>query len=400
MRILYPEWFLLIPAFIALGWFWRGLRLYRPLRIICLLVGIVLLAQPEIRKAADGLDVWVLADRSDSASTKLEPNLGEWQTILEKSRGRSDRLHFVDFADEALLRSEGDGTSIFPGNKGATRIASAINHTLAKLDPDRPARLLVISDGHSTEPLGNVAERLIREKIAMDYRLVADDSAGDWRIQDFTVQSRVRDGEAFLLTVNAKGPANTTAPLEIYRDGALLGRSDVVSQGGEARLRFTDRLVGGGAHHYEVRLLPPDDPILGNNSASAWVEVAGGPRALLVTAYNDDPLIKVLQAQGTEVDVITNPGEATVTRLSGAKLVILNNVPAYRLRPDFLDSLAFYITGQGGGLLMGGGKTSYAAGGYFGSPIDDVLPVSMELRQEHRKLAVSMVVALDRSGSM
>src|SRR5207244_1117201 len=42
----------------------------------------------------------------------------------------------------------------------------------------------------------------------------------------------------------------------------------------------------------------------------------------------------------------------------------------------------------------------YGPGGYYKSPIDPILPVSMELRNEHRKLALAIVVALDRSGSM
>ncbi len=400
MRFLHPEFFLLLPAFLALGWFWRNLRLHRPLRILCLLLGILLLAQPEIRRAADGLDLWVLSDRSASAEAKIAPNLAEWQNLLEESRGGHDRLHVVDFAAEPLLRSEGDGTSIYPGNRNATRLAAAIRYTLARLDPERPSRLLVLSDGYSSEPLDGLAERLINEEIALDYRLVASDTAGDSRIHDFSAPSRIRAGEAFLLSLTARGPAGSTVPLEVYRDGTLIGQSELTLVDGEARIRFTDRVTQGSSLRYQARILPVNDPLPGNNSGTLWVEADGGPRALLVTAYHDDPLIAVLQNHGVAVEVVTDPAAATITQLGGAKLVVLNNVPAYKLRPEFLDALPFFVTAQGGGLLMGGGKTSYAAGGYFGSNIDAILPVSMELRQEHRKLALAMAIALDRSGSM
>lgn len=49
---------------------------------------------------------------------------------------------------------------------------------------------------------------------------------------------------------------------------------------------------------------------------------------------------------------------------------------------------------------MIGGKYSFASGGYFGSPVEPLLPVSMELKQEHRKLAVALAIVMDRSGSM
>ena len=370
----------------------------RPLRALCLFLGIVLLAKPEIRQVADGLDLWVLADRS--ASAQLEPVLGEWLGLLEKSRGRHDRLHIVDFAGEALLRSEGDGSSLFPGDKNATRLTSAIFHTLPRLTPGREGRLLVFTDGNSTEPLDGLAERLVREGVALDYRLALNNTAGDWSIQDFLAPVRVREGEAFLLQLTMRGPDEKVAMVEIRRDGHLLGRSEVAAVAGEARLRFTDRLQGGGAHRYEVFLSAPDDPLPGNNTASAWVEVAGGTRALLVTSYANDPLAALLRMQGMEVEVFTDPMALSVGNLSGAKFVVLNNMPAYKLPPDFLGALPFFVTVQGGGLLMGGGRTSYAAGGYFGSPVTDVLPVSMELRQEHRKLSLAMVIALDRSGSM
>src|SRR5690606_4296174 len=55
---------------------------------------------------------------------------------------------------------------------------------------------------------------------------------------------------------------------------------------------------------------------------------------------------------------------------------------------------------QGNGFLMAGGKKSFGSGGYFQSPVDPLLPVSMELKSEHRKLAVALAIVMDRSGSM
>ncbi len=97
---------------------------------------------------------------------------------------------------------------------------------------------------------------------------------------------------------------------------------------------------------------------------------------------------------------MTDPSAAHVGELSGAKVVILNNVPAHLFHQDFLNALDFYVRSQGGGLLMAGGKQSFGSGGYFESAVDDLLPVSMELRTEQRKLAVAMSIVLDRSGSM
>jgi len=65
-----------------------------------------------------------------------------------------------------------------------------------------------------------------------------------------------------------------------------------------------------------------------------------------------------------------------------------------------MESLAAWVEQTGTGLAMTGGQKSYGPGGYFKSPLERVMPISMEMRREHRKLSVAVVVALDRSGSM
>jgi hypothetical protein len=52
-----PEYFLLIPALALAGWFWRGLRLHSPLRAAILLLAVVALADPRIRRQRNSLDL-------------------------------------------------------------------------------------------------------------------------------------------------------------------------------------------------------------------------------------------------------------------------------------------------------------------------------------------------------
>ncbi|WP_050029814.1 VWA domain-containing protein [Verrucomicrobium sp. BvORR034] len=403
MRLLSPEWLLLIPVLAVAGWFWRGLKLARPLRALCLLVVTALLVQPQVRKQSDALDLWVLVDQSESAGDLLGPRISEWETILEKSRRPSDRLHFVDFAGEAVTRGAqiraGSGTQ-YAGPRGATRLKSAASYTLAQIPESRASRLLVLTDGFSTEPLDGLAERLREQGVPLDYRLAAQSTVGDWRIAALALPRRVQLREAFLAEVVVLGDRDGKIPVELTRNGQSIGRRDVEVINGVGRLRFTDRLGVAGAFHYEARLMAADDAVAGNNAASQWVEVQGGPRVVLATAYENDPLAQALRAQGFEVEAITDLGLLNVGTLTGTKVVVLNNVPAYRLDPRFTKALDFFVNHQGGGLAMIGGKHSFAAGGYFGSPVEPLLPVSMELKQEHRKLAVAMAIVMDRSGSM
>lgn len=404
IRFLAPQWFLLLPALALAGWFWRGLHLERPLRAVCLLLAVLLLAEPRVRRQGDGLDLWVLVDQSDSGWEDLAPRLAEMETILEKSRGVDDRIFFVDFADEAVTRGalirSGPGATEYAGRRAATRLASAVSYTLGQMPADRAARILAITDGYSTEPLDRLTDKLLEQGVSLDLRLPPGRDVEDFAVATFRVPRRVQAREGLLAEVVVRGGRTATVPLEILRDGQPIGKREVEVRDGVGPVRFTDRLAAPGAHRYAVRILPDGDPIAGNNVAEQWVEVQGGGRVVLVTAYADPPLAAALRAQGLEVQVIEDLAAAHVGLLSGAKAVILDNVPAYKLDPGFVKGLDFFVTAQGGGLAMVGGKFSFAAGGWFGSSIDPLLPVSMELKQEHRKLAVAMAIVMDRSGSM
>jgi uncharacterized membrane protein len=404
LQFVAPHWFLLLPALAAAGWYWRGLRLERPLRAACLLLAVFMLAEPRVRRQGDGLDLWVLVDQSESGWDDLAPRLQEMETILEKSRGVDDRIIHVDFADEsqprgALVRS-GAAATEYAGRRSATRLASAISHALGLMPADRAARILAITDGYSTEPLDRIADKLLAKGVALDVRLPPRRELDDFAVAAFRAPRRVQAREGLLAEVVVRGGRDATVPLEILRDGKPIGTQQVEIREGVGRVRFTDRLAAAGAHRYTVRIDPDGDAIKGNNAAEQWVEVQGGGRIVLVTASTDPPLAAALRDQGLDVEVVADLAAVHVGLLSGAEGVILDNVPAYKLDPGFVKGLEFFVTAQGGGLVMIGGKFSFAAGGWFGSAVGPLLPVSMELKQEHRKLAVAMAIVMDRSGSM
>ena len=393
-----PEWLFLIPALLALAWRAPALRLREPLRAAALLLLVLALAGPRVNFAGGGLDLWVLVDRSDSAASAAARQADEVAAILEKTRGAGDRVRYIDYAGTAVRREQGD--PVFRDTSRRTRTGAALEYALAQIEPDRASRLLVLTDGYATEPLGTVAEQVLRSGVPLDYRLLGGVAPGDVRVGSLTAPPRVLPGESFLVDFSVLGQGDADVPWEMLREGRTAASGTAAMRAGVARVRLSDRLGGSGVARYELRLKPPGDQLTDNNHAEVWVEVSGGPRALLVTNFPDDPLAGFLQAQGLMVDTVTEPGALNTASLAGARLVVLNNVPAHRVAREFQEALDFFVREQGGGLLMAGGANSFGSGGYFSSPLDPLLPVSMELRREHHKLAVAMSIVLDRSGSM
>ncbi|MGI8603549.1 MAG: VWA domain-containing protein [Verrucomicrobiales bacterium] len=382
------------------GWFYPRLGLFRPLRLLCVLLLGWALSRPQVRKFEDGLDLWVLLDRSDSTEGIVDKSWPEWQRLLERGRrSGNDRLIQLDYAAEVLRHGE-TGAELYDRNRRLTRTRLAVESALAMASPTKPARILLFTDGFSTEPLDGLAEKLVRQNVSLDYRLVRDPATNDYRLSRLSLPERAQLAEPFLIEIEVRGPRDGKVPLVIRRNDHEVKRAEVTVHRGLGTLRFTDRISLSGAHRYEALIQPPQQDRLGNNRFEAWIEISGGPRVLLVTKYLNDPVSETLRKQGFVVETVTLPAPPTLGQLAGAKAVILNNVPAFDLPNDFLNSLSFYVREQGGSLMMTGGRQSFGAGGYFESPVDSLLPVSMEMKIEHRKLSVAMAIVMDRSGSM
>jgi len=394
-----PEYFLLIPALALVGWFWRGLKLHSPLRAILLVLAVIALTEPVIQHQQNSLDLYVLLDRSDSTEDLIDKGLPEWQRLLESSKpSRRDTLRFINYAGE-VAELGADGSS-FTGSRKLTKTGLALQSIAAQADEKRPSRVLLFTDGYSTEPLHEAAAQMQARGIPLDFRLIREETENDARIARIGFPERVQVGEPFLISITVRGAMDATFPLVLRRNGQTLTESSVTLVNGLATVEFTDRISRGGGYEYQAEIRPENDAHPGNNRATRWIEITGGPRIVLATRYQDDPAAKALEALDFTVETVTDPSKLKPGLIAGARAVILNNVPAHEVPTDFMKSLDFFVREQGGGLLMAGGEHSFGSGGYFQSPIDALLPVSMELKSEHRKLAVALAIVMDRSGSM
>jgi len=395
MGFLEPQWFGLVPGLVLLGWAVPVLRLWRPLRVLCLVLLVFWMVGPSVRMGNSGVEVMVLVDRSASAEELIAPRLAEWEELLREGMRSGDRLRMIDFAEAPMERLP---ESSFEGGRNATRMRLALEYGRTLSEPDRQTRMVVLTDGYSTQPLGESGRRLAEAGIELWFRSERPAGGKDSRVVSFDLPEQVRPGEAFPITIEGLA--------EVSGIPYVLRRADeVIAQGrieaaGRFRLSFADRIGRSGSHRYEFEMVPETDAYPSNNRVEGWVELAGGDRVVVVTAYEQDPMVDALRVQGWSVEPVADYRKLNPGTLTRAQAVILNNVPASQLPAEFLESLPFFVEEQGGGFLMAGGRFSFGAGGYFGSVVDPLLPISMELKEDLRRSSVALAIVLDRSGSM
>jgi hypothetical protein len=212
----------------------------------------------------------------------------------------------------------------------------------------------------------------------------------------------VDEREPFQFTALVRTDRTVETEAVLLRDGVEIARTTRTFQPGATEVTFRDVVDRPGVARYRLQLAAQGDRVPENNTGDGAVRVEAPATILLVNASGaQDNLSRALSAGKLRVQIVT---PSTLPRdlagLLAYHAVILENVPAGQVGPEALGALVRFATDIGGGLFLTGGTASFGVGGYFKSALDPYLPVSMELKNEHRKLSLAMAVALDRSGSM
>ncbi|HWG47216.1 MAG TPA: VWA domain-containing protein [Gemmataceae bacterium] len=406
--LLHPIWlFLAIPLALSL-WLWRlPSRLLLILRGLTLLLLLLALCGAVLRLPSQAGTIVVVADRSQSMPPNSATAQKEAIDLLQKAMGPDDRLAVVAFGRTAAVERP-PTTGQFPGfvhevGDDASNLADGLETALTLIPRDAPGKIFVLSDGRwSGRDPAVFAARAAARNLAIDYRPLQRSTAQDLAIARIEAPPSVAPGESFLLTAWVRSPIAQTVSFELRRGEERLSSGEQRLASGLNRLTFRDRADEPGTQSYTLTVLGGEnDPVPENNRAHFLVGVQGPRPILHVTEAKSSGLAKLLQTGRLPVKVQSPEAcRWSLEELSKYSAVLLENLPAEKIGAAGMENLAVWVRETGSGLMMTGGRNSYGPGGYFRSPLDPLLPVSMELRNEHRKLSLAMVVALDRSGSM
>jgi Mg-chelatase subunit ChlD len=408
VSLLEPGWLALaVPAALVVWWWRPPTRTLVLLRALLLLLVVAAMVRPVVLNPAAGGAVVVVADRSRSMPADSERLQTEIIDRLTSSMGRDDRVAVVSFADraaiEAPLQHQRFSGFSAPVNDERSNLLAGLQLALSLLPVDAPGRLLVLSDGRWTgEEPSSAAGLAAARGVAIDALVMQRDQAGDLVIDRIETPAVVAAGESFMISAWLRSPTGQQVSYRLRRGDLVLAQGSRALASGRGRLLFRDRAGSAGTMEYTLEVTgTAPDPVPESNRGRALVTAVGRPRLLHVSSRNDSGLTRLLSEAGIDVSVMA-PAEVdwSLANLASHTAVVLENVPAAQVGTAGMANLAAWVRSGAGGLLVTGGASSYATGGYFRSPLDPLLPVSMELRREHRKLALAVVVAMDRSGSM
>jgi uncharacterized membrane protein len=362
-----------------------------------------------LHRTTDQLNVLFLVDTSDSIS--LANKARAWQYVQDAVRAadKQDRYGVITFGGSPALEIP-LGTNPLPAKAPiaadgrATDIGAAIRLALAAFPREGAKRIVLLSDGNENEGSAREAAERARAEGAEIYAVpLKNDYAGEVLVERLLVPQEVKFGESFLVRVMAWSAKAAAGRLSLYRDGEFVGAQPVRLAAGKNVFAYQQSIDQGGFHIFQARLEAPDDVIEENNRGVGLVAVRGRPRVLYVEKDRDQGahLLNALRTQNLQVEMVGPEAlPANMEGLTQYDSIILSNVSALRVTKPQMELLRDYVRDQGGGLVMLGGEESFGVGGYYRTPVEEALPVTMEARQKVEIPSLAVVLVIDRSGSM
>lgn len=385
--------------------FWGSLTLRSMMFVACVLA----LAGAQLIRPVDTLTTVFLVDASDSVAPAQRARAVDYVGEALQTMPPGNQAAVVVFGENALVeRAPSDATTL--GRLASvplaarTNIQDAVQLGLALLPADSQKRLVLLSDGGENSGSALEAAQLAAVRgVPLDVVELLGERGPDVVVTALEAPATAREGQQIAAGVVVTAPFDTQGRLQVFVDGQLVSDQDVPIVAGTNVIPVQVPAGEAGFRRLEARLDAPNDTVAQNNRAATFTDVQGPPRLLLIAsdATRAQNLQEALVAVGVRVDV-RRPEQvpANLAQLGDYAAIAIVDTPARLLPRPLMDALSLYVRDLGRGLAMIGGVDSFGAGGYRRTPVEDVLPVSLDPLDTSRQPDLALVMVIDRSGSM
>jgi uncharacterized membrane protein len=331
-----------------------------------------------------------LLDHSFSVPHDVQRQAFAWIQDRLRELPKGDLAGVVVFGEDAMIETSPAAAPELSGPtsmvaRAATDLGAAIRLALAVMPAGYQKRLVLVSDGNENKGHAMPEVELARtQKAVIDVLPLRYEHPSEAWIEALHVPTDVLPREPFDLTAVVNSTRESPARLSIYRNGKLLGLQEVRLSKGKNLFTLKQKVEEAGSFAYEALIEMPGDQVGSNNTGHAFAHARGEARIALVGGDPADleTLASGLRAEGLAAGLYA-PEDLSSGRLEPAAFdaVIVANVEALRLGTAGMRSLEAAVHDAGVGFVMIGGENAYGPGGYRGTPVEELLPVTMEQPQ-------------------
>ena len=413
----HPFWLLLLPLLIYPLYLWYRSSQHLPrwrrnliitLRISLLICLILAVAGIEFRFPLHKQSVVFVVDGSASCEKVREQAEDFIKKALEKKKA-DDRAAVVLFGgdarvDQPLSTNPNFHTIETVVDRDYSNPSEGMKLADVLIPRDSLRRVVLVSDGYQNSgDLMKEAAVLAEKGVRVDVVPLYQDSGPEARIESMVIPQRLYPGEKFSVKVKIDSNVATPVVLRIYQDREVIGELNASVNRGENSFSCAAMIKESGFHSFEAIAEFEKDTIAENNVAHAFTLVEGPPLILLVEGSPGEAAAIKSALDSLELDNRVIPAyqfPASIEELQRYAVIILCNVPANSLKGNSMQAVNMAVKNLGLGLIMVGGDQSFGPGGYFKTPVEEALPVYMDLRGKKEIPSLGLLLVIDKSGSM
>ena len=351
----------------------------------------------------DDLTVLFLMDRSNSVD-KLQQEVEQYIYDASQNAKPDDRVGLIDFASGAYLEQlpmRGGYSDQLLGrlpavpNPDRTDIASAIRLAMAMFPHDTGKRVVLISDGNDN--MGDVrteAQRARADGVVIDVVPLWYAHDNEIYFDRLMAPTYAEMGEQVPIRMLIHSRRRARGRIHLEHNGREVPLPEEYSrvelEPGNNPFIIKLPVNSTGPQRFSAEFYPESeqmDEMSANNRATAFSVVPGKRKILILSVEpeHDEPLLDALLKENVlaEIRHVTE-GKFDLLEMMSYSAIVLANVPASVFTDEDQQMLATYVKDLGGGLIMTGGNEAFGAGGWIGTPVEEVMPVSFEIK--HKKV--------------
>lgn len=419
----------LVPLLLALGAGWWFSLVDRPhglklgsflLRILGIVFLLLALCRPFQSDEGKSLHTVFLVDVSESvALDSAIESLDSVDTSIESLEpGDSWSLFAVASGMRAFDGTEALRKTLTDWSEGiaddqfrsTSALADSLLNTRLSFPAGKAKRIILLSDGQDTgtqrdDDLAEAITTLTNESIDLQIATLKGLEKPEAAVTSVD-PSTTRSFENEIVRLRVTVAANTAmkSRLRILHKGvAIVERSVDLLPRSDNRFDLDVNMTTPGPSLWTAEILPETDFFPVNNQLATTITVQGKPRVLFLHGDTREmrPIIRALREQEFDAEVRgTNGLPEAMDELLAFDAIVLANVPATSLSIRQMNLLRSFVSDFGGGLAMLGSDNSFGLGGYYKTPVEEVLPLTSRFEKEKEKPSLAMVLVIDKSGSM
>lgn len=357
---------------------------------------------------SDVIHTVFLIDRSSSILSEKE-NVELFINDAIKRKGIDDKVSIISFAGDVSTdyTSFNDMRKISLNsivNENATNYEESLKRANDIINSNENGRVVLISDGlENQSDYNNIIDDFKLNNIEFKFVKINSNHGIDSQVSSVNVPKEITVGESFQIDLELYSTKTSSAVLRIYKGSEIFSEKEINLSKGKNNFTYKDILEKSGNQIYTAEIDMMGDYYVNNNKYSTMTNGIGSPRLLIV---EDDEksgsyIASLASNNGYKVDLYNSQEPPTdLKNLLKYQAIILSNVTLEETPNNFIGSLKTYVEDFGGGLFVTGGPKSYALGGYYKTELEEILPINMEMKRDGMLPSVSMVIIIDKSGSM